>query len=106
MLLSDSGESSTAYPWKQATLGLAIFFFLAAGVFWLFLWSGALPHTAAGATPPELSANPGEFTTSAKSFGRLLYTKYLLPLQISGFLLLVALVGVVSLSKEPKNEVP
>jgi NADH-quinone oxidoreductase subunit J len=106
MLLSDSGESSTAYPWKQATLGLAIFFFLAAGVFWLFLWSGALPHTAAGSTPPELSANPGEFTTSAKSFGRLLYTKYLLPLQISGFLLLVALVGVVSLSKEPKNEVP
>jgi NADH:ubiquinone oxidoreductase subunit 6 (subunit J) len=44
------------------------------------------------------------FTTSAKSFGRLLYTKYLLPLEIAGFLLLVALVGVVSLSKDSTEE--
>ncbi|GBL43622.1 hypothetical protein EMGBD4_11210 [Verrucomicrobiota bacterium] len=57
--------------------------------------------TPAGATPPELSPpTPAEFTTAAKSFGRLLYTKYLLPLEIAGFLLLVALVGVVSLSKD------
>ena len=40
------------------------------------------------------------FSTAAKSFGRLLYTKYLLPLEIAGFLLLAALVGVVSLSKD------
>lgn len=101
MLLSDTAESPSVYPWKKAAGGLALFFFLAAGVLWLFHWSGAVPHTLAGNTPPELSADPATFTTSAKSFGRLLYTKYLLPLEISGFLLLVALVGVVSLSKDP-----
>ena len=81
-----------------------VFFFLAAGAVWLFVWSGAVPGTAAGTTPPELSANPSEFVTAAKGFGRLLYTKYLLPLEIAGFLLLVALVGVVSLSKDPVDE--
>ena len=61
--------------------------------------------TQAGATPPELSTNPAEFVTAAKAFGRLLYSKYLLPLEIAGFLLLVALVGVVSLSKDnPENQ--
>ena len=87
MLLTDTAESAEGYPWKSAALGLAVFFFL-----------------AAGATPAELSVNPGEFVTAAKGFGRLLYTKYLLPLEIAGFLLLVALVGVVSLSKDPVDE--
>ena len=108
MLLTDTAESAEGYPWKSAALGLAVFFFLTAGVLWLFLWSEAVwPHgtnVAAGATPPELSANPSEFVTAAKGFGRLLYTKYLLPLEIAGFLLLVALVGVVSLSKDPVEE--
>ena len=101
MLLSDTAESPQAYPWKLAAAGLALFFFLAAGVLWLFYTSGSVPNTLAGNTPPELSTDPTIFTTSAKSFGRLLYTKYLLPLEISGFLLLIALVGVVSLSKDP-----
>ena len=104
MLLTDTAESAEGYPWKSAALGLAVFFFLAAGAVWLFVWSGAVPGTAAGATPPELSVNPSEFVTAAKGFGRLLYTKYLLPLEIAGFLLLVALVGVVSLSKDPVDE--
>ena len=101
MLLADTAESSASYPWKQAAFGLAVFFFLAAGVLWLFYGSGAVPATPFGTTPPELSSDPSTFTTAAKSFGRLLYSKYLLPLEISGFLLLVALVGVVSLSKDP-----
>ena len=104
MLLTDTAESAEGYPWKSAALGLAVFFFLAAGAVWLFVWSGAVPGTAAGATPAELSVNPGEFVTAAKGFGRILYTKYLLPLEIAGFLLLVALVGVVSLSKDPVDE--
>jgi NADH:ubiquinone oxidoreductase subunit 6 (subunit J) len=86
-------------------LGLAVFFLLAASVVWLFHWSGAVSTVKAGATPPELSTNPAEFVTAAKAFGRLLYSKYLLPLEIAGFLLLVALVGVVSLSKDnPENQ--
>lgn len=103
IMLMDTEDAPGAYPWKTAALGLASFFLLSAGVLWLFHWSGAVPDIAAGATPPELSTQPAEFTTAAKSFGRLLYTKYLLPLEIAGFLLLVALVGVVSLSKDAKE---
>ena len=46
---------------------------------------------------------PGEnliFSTAVKSFGYGLMTKYMLPLQISGFLLLAAMVGVIVLSKK------
>ena len=100
IMLLDTEDAQGAYPWKTAALGLATFFLLAAGVLWLFHWSGAVSAVKAGATPPELSANPVEFVTAAKAFGRLLYTTYLLPLEIAGFLLLVALVGVVSLSKD------
>jgi len=100
IMLLDTEDPAGAYPWKKAAGGLAVFFLLAAGVLWLFHWSGAVPGTAAGATPPELTANPAEFATAAKAFGRLLYTKYLLPLEIAGLLLLTALVGVVSLSKD------
>jgi NADH-quinone oxidoreductase subunit J len=39
-----------------------------------------------------------------KSFGYGLMTKYMLPLQISGFLLLAAMVGVIVLSKNNEKE--
>ncbi|MFN5804084.1 MAG: NADH-quinone oxidoreductase subunit J [Opitutia bacterium] len=100
IMLLDTEDPTDSYPWRKAAGGLAVFFLLAAGVLWLFHWSGAVPNTPAGATPPELTAAPSEFATAAKAFGRLLYTKYLLPLEIAGLLLLTALVGVVSLSKD------
>jgi NADH-quinone oxidoreductase subunit J len=58
-------------------------------------------------TPPALPPGdaPHVFTTSAKSFGLLLFTKYLLPLQVTGFLLLIAMIGVIQLSKK-LNKVP
>ena len=40
------------------------------------------------------------FSTSVKSFGFGLFTKYMLPLQVAGFLLLGAMVGVIILSKK------
>lgn len=43
------------------------------------------------------------FTTSAKSFGYSLFTKYMLPFQVTGFLLLAAMIGVIVVSK--KHEV-
>ena len=44
------------------------------------------------------------FSTSVKSFGYGLMTKYMLPLQISGFLLLAAMVGVIVLSKKEEQD--
>ena len=40
------------------------------------------------------------FATSVKNFGYGLFTKYMLPLQVAGFLLLAAMVGVIVLSKK------
>jgi NADH-quinone oxidoreductase subunit J len=40
------------------------------------------------------------FATSVKNFGYGLFTKYMLPLQVAGFLLLGAMVGVIVLSKK------
>ena len=42
-------------------------------------------------------------STSVKNFGFGLMTKYMLPLQISGFLLLAAMVGVIVLSKKEQG---
>ena len=101
IMLLNTDKPETKYPWMKAAGGLVVFLFLSAGVIALILHSGALDKVA-GPTPPELSNNPAEFSTAAKAFGRLLYTKYMLPLQMAGLLLLLALVGVVNLSKDAK----
>ena len=44
------------------------------------------------------------FSTAVKNFGFGLFTKYMLPLQVSGFLLLAAMVGVIILSKKSVAE--
>lgn len=44
------------------------------------------------------------FTTSAKSFGYSLFTKYMLPFQVTGFLLLAAMIGVIVVSKKHNEE--
>ena len=44
------------------------------------------------------------FSTSLKNFGYGLFTKYMLPIQVAGFLLLAAMVGVIVLSKNAKTE--
>lgn len=61
---------------------------------------------------PELlpvPENPIEFgkgvplTSSSKSFGYSLFTKYMLPFQVTGFLLLAAMIGVIVVSKKPRE---
>ncbi len=53
--------------------------------------------------------NPIEFgqdvplTTSSKSFGYSLFTKYMLPFQVTGFLLLSAMIGVIVVSKKQED---
>ncbi|MEM8867735.1 MAG: NADH-quinone oxidoreductase subunit J, partial [Verrucomicrobiota bacterium] len=64
---------------------------------------------------PEVSLAPVEaipsgteaglpFTTSTKSFGYNLFTKYMLPFQVCGFLLLAAMIGVIVVSKKSEEE--
>ena len=70
--------------------------------------SGWLSEGATWTSLPDISdLTQGEnliFSTAVKSFGYGLMTKYMLPLQISGFLLLAAMVGVIVLSKKEEKE--
>ncbi|BET67436.1 NADH-quinone oxidoreductase subunit J [Opitutales bacterium ASA1] len=59
------------------------------GTFWA-VRAGALPE------PEALGPAPA---SSLKAFGYSLFTTYLLPMQVTGFLLLVAMIGVIVLSK-------
>jgi len=84
---------------SASIIGVALF-----GVLISLLFSGDhLPE-------PELLSVPEypiEFeqgvplTTSSKSFGYSLFTKYMLPFQVTGFLLLAAMIGVIVVSKKP-----
>ncbi len=58
---------------------------------------------AAPATGTEALAAPLPHGTTAKVFGYGLFTKYMLPLQLAGFLLLSAMIGVVTLVRRPKE---
>ena len=83
----------------SAIIGLALFAILVASMF--ASGQSDLPEPALA----EVLANPiGDeggipFTTSAKSFGYSLFTKYMLPFQVAGFLLLAAMIGVIVVSK-------
>lgn len=50
--------------------------------------------------PPD---DPMAFATRAKAFGFGLFTKYMLPVQVTGFLLLIAMMGVIVISKKQEN---
>ncbi len=48
---------------------------------------------------PMQATNSLEFSTNISAFGYGLMTKYMLPIQISGFMLLASMIGVIILSK-------
>ncbi|MBE2215604.1 MAG: NADH-quinone oxidoreductase subunit J [Opitutaceae bacterium] len=62
----------------------------------LFTGVGVLYQAPSLAVAPP--ADPG-VGASLKDFGALLFTRYLLPMQVTGFLLLIAMIGVIVLSK-------
>ncbi|WP_425603762.1 NADH-quinone oxidoreductase subunit J [Coraliomargarita parva] len=108
MLLDvDKGEGGTFTKGKLTIAASFVGFALVAIlVCQAFVGGAHLPEP--GMLP--VVANPaGEggalaFTTSAKSFGYSLFTKYMLPFQVTGFLLLAAMIGVIVVSKKPKAE--
>ena len=53
------------------------------------------------AAMPE-SGDPMDNATSPKAYGWGLFSKYMLPVQVTGFLLLIAMVGVIVISKRMK----
>ena len=106
MLLDvEKGEGSTQYK-NKLTIGAAAVGFLLVAVLVCSAFSGANlpePTLAAVAENPHALEAGIPFTTSSKSFGYSLFTKYMLPFQVAGFLLLAAMIGVIVVSK--KHEV-
>lgn len=84
--------------------GFAVLAFL---VTLLFTGGDRLPEP----TPLPVPESPGApeggvpYTSSAKSFGYVLFSKYMLPFQVTGFLLLAAMVGVIAVSKKGPVEI-
>ncbi|MBC2595833.1 NADH-quinone oxidoreductase subunit J [Ruficoccus amylovorans] len=70
------------------------------GMAYLFLTGPDATATALAAAPDVPgAANPMGYATASRAFGYGLFTKYMLPFQVSGILLLVAMIGVIVLSK-------
>ena len=74
---------------------------LVVGLGYLFLGDGVTTELQ---PVPEIpmadgGTNPMEYATASRSFGYGLFTKYMLPFQVTGFLLLIAMIGVIVLSK-------
>ncbi len=111
MLLNVDEDRSGLKPAKLSIFAaLAGFVILSGLIISLFTDPAALPVPPAievAENPTGLSANNGiPFTTSAKSFGYSLFTKYMLPFQVTGFLLLAAMVGVIVVSKRVTEAKP
>ncbi len=91
MLLDlDSGPAKRVGRLSAAAATIA-FALMLTGVLWLF----HKDQFAAPALPAEASGSV------LKVYGRQLFTTYLLPMQVAGFLLLVAMIGVIVISRKP-----
>lgn len=88
MLLDTAG--GTRKPFKKMTIASSFIaaLLLAVGI------GSFVPHLHALDTAPSAS-----FQNSLRVYGEQLFTTYLLPVQIVGFLLLIAMLGVIVLSK-------
>lgn len=104
MLLDvEKGEGLELYRDKITVAASGFGFALLVLLVFSAFWGGnhlpepaLLPVTA----HPEVFDGGIPFTTSSKSFGYSLFTKYMLPFQVTGFLLLSAMIGVIVVSKK------
>ncbi|MFP4165700.1 MAG: NADH-quinone oxidoreductase subunit J [Opitutales bacterium] len=81
----------------------AIGFLLLVGLVGTAFSGNYLPEPGLEAVPAEPAGEEVgsiPFTSSAKSYGYSLFSKYMLPFQVTGFLLLAAMIGVIVVSKK------
>lgn len=105
MLLNVEKMAMKRPSWATVLFSVLSFIALLVGSIYMVQSSPELSRTIA----PEVLVNvnfenPFAYTTSSQSFGYGLFTKYMLPLQVAGFLLLSAMIGIVVISKKHKSE--
>ncbi|MDR1497837.1 MAG: NADH-quinone oxidoreductase subunit J [Puniceicoccales bacterium] len=104
LLFDTGGTQREPIRWHSVLLGAATLIIFGSIAWWLVNTPGHLPaerQTIAAAPLAPSSGDPAAFATGAKSYGILLFTKYMLPVQVAGFLLLSAMIGIVNLGKSP-----
>lgn len=94
MLLNFRGDSSVLSP--GAAKGFGFLFGLLVMV--ELLWTALSPNGGEGGGMPPAAALPPDFGSPA-AIGRILYTTWLYPFEITSILLLVAVIGAVVLAK-------
>ncbi len=97
LLGADKLPRGQVLPWQRPmAIALTVVLLLEAG----FLLIQRLQITA-GLTNPDASVNT---TQSLQTLGLALFSQYLLPFEVTSVLLLVAMVGVIVLTKKEKGE--
>ncbi len=108
MLLDIRGEHSLRPRMRSMVFCSFLLSLLMVGVVYLFVPQQAdLPFQAFSDQTVSAMApvdEPLAYAKSTKSFGLALFTKYMLPFQLVGFLLLSAMLGVIHLSRRNSNE--
>ncbi len=84
---------STVLTWQPAVAGVLALMFLGT-LAYLFFVQGV------GATPAQLSAAAEETFGAPQTIGMALFQRYLLPFELTSFLLLVAMIGAVVLTRD------
>lgn len=106
MLMDVEQGAKKRFNWlaiAASVVGLAL---MVTGAVYLFYYGNDTAATLAATELPAVAELPADattdaipFTTSVRSYGYSLFSKYMLPFQVAGFLLLVAMVGVIVISK-------
>ncbi len=100
----EGGIGKEKWTVAASVVGFTILFVLIVST---FAGSGHLPELAPAIVVdnPEGAVDGGfPFSTSVKSFGYSLFSKYMLPFQVCGFLLLAGMVGVIVISKKSSEQ--
>ncbi|PIP60092.1 MAG: hypothetical protein COZ46_02550 [Verrucomicrobia bacterium CG_4_10_14_3_um_filter_43_23] len=109
MLLNIDKVSRKPISRQTAFVAMLCFLALMIGVVYISYGENSIPSPALVdlATQPDfLENNPLPFAAKVQVFGYGLFTKYVLPFEVAGFILLIAMIGVVVISKRYHREEP
>lgn len=100
MLLNVDKAGSVKPDKLGAVVAILAGLLLAGGMVYTFTEGNPVPPALEPVSEPVVSEDGGlPYSTQAASYGHGLFTKYMLPVQVTGFLLLVAMMGVILISK-------
>jgi len=89
---------------EESKKKLKPFGYIAGVIGFLIALSGVVAIVSSDAATKGSAELPKATGAALKPFGYELFTTYLLPMQVTGFLLLAAMIGVIVLSKQTKDE--